>query len=87
MFTSIPTATASLVSLVERSDYLIEGLGIAWMVAGSFWVLAVLTAIGFTIKEKGEIASGIWKGVAIGLIFLIVTGITGLSSVPYRFPT
>ena len=87
VLTSIPIITTSLISLGEKSDYLIEGLGVTWLVAGIFWAIAVLTAIGFTIKGRGEIASGIWVGVAIGLAFLGGTGIAGLSSVPYRlFP-
>ncbi|HEY41805.1 MAG TPA: hypothetical protein G4O18_08125 [Dehalococcoidia bacterium] len=87
VFTSIPIVIASLASLGERSNYLIEGLGVAWLVAGVFWAIAVFTAIGFTIKGRGEIAYGLWVGVAIGLVFLGATGIVGLSSVPYRlFP-
>jgi len=87
LLTSIPIVTASLVSLGERGDYLVEGLGVAWLVAGGLWAIAVLTAIGFTIKGSGEIASGMWVGVATGLAFLGITGIAGLSSVPYRFPS
>ena len=67
IFTAIPIVILSLVSLGGRSTDFTEGLGIAWLVAGGLWIIAVLTAISFAIIRRREIASGMLVGVAIGL--------------------
>jgi hypothetical protein len=73
MFTAIPIVILSLVSLGGRSTDFTEGLGVSWLVAGSLWVIAVLTAIGFAIRRRKEISSGILVGVAIGFFSLVIT--------------
>jgi len=73
IFTAIPIVILSLVSLGGRSTDFTEGLGVAWLGAGGLWVIAVLTAIGFAIKGRREISSGILVGVAIGFVSLVVT--------------
>ena len=73
VFTAIPILVISLISLGGRSTDYTEGLSMAWLVAGSLWVIAVLTAIGFALKRRGEIAKGMLAGIFIGLASLAVT--------------
>ena len=54
--TSIPVVILSLASLGGRSTDFTEGIGMAWLAAGGLWVIAVLTAIGFAIKRRGEMS-------------------------------
>ena len=73
IYTAIPIVILSLISLFGRSTDFTEGIGVTWLVAGGLWVISVLTAIGFTIKKRKEIALGMLAGISIGLAFLVVT--------------
>jgi hypothetical protein len=73
IFTAIPIVVSSLISLGSKHSDLNKGLGIAWLIAGDIWLIALLTAIGFYIKKSKEIARGILAGAAIGLASLALT--------------
>ena len=73
IFTAIPIVILSLVSLFSKQPDLNKGLGIAWLIAGDIWLIALLTALGFYIKKSKEIARGILAGAAIGFASLALT--------------
>jgi len=50
-----------------------KGLSIAWLIAGDMWLIAILAFIGFYLKKRRKIASGILAGVGIGFAFLAIT--------------
>ncbi len=73
IFTAIPIVLLSLVSLFSKQPDLNKGLGIAWLIAGDIWLIALLTALGFYIKKSKEIALGILAGALIGFASLAFT--------------
>ena len=73
LFTAVPIILSSLISLGSKQPDLNKGLGIAWLIAGDLWLLSLLAYIGFRLKKRREIASGILTGAGIGLVFLGVT--------------
>jgi hypothetical protein len=73
LFTAIPIVVLSLVSLFSKQPDLNKGLGIFWLIAGDIWLIALMTAIGFRLKKKKEIALGILAGAGIGFASLALT--------------
>jgi hypothetical protein len=73
IITAIPIVVLSLVSLGSKHADLNKGLGIAWLVAGDLWLIALITAIVLSFKKSKEIVSGILIGLAIGAFSLGVT--------------
>ena len=73
IFTALPIVILSLVSLFSKQPDLNKGLGIAWLIAGSIWLIALLTAAGFYLNKSKEIARGILAGAAIGFASLALT--------------
>ncbi|UCC18043.1 MAG: hypothetical protein JSU58_05685 [Dehalococcoidales bacterium] len=73
LFTAIPIVVSSLISLFSKQPDLNRDLGIAWLIAGDLWLVALLTALGFYIKKKKEITLGILAGAAAGFASLAVT--------------
>lgn len=73
LFTVIPIVLVSLISLFSKQPDLNKGLGIAWLIAGGIWLIALLTALGLYIKKKKEIALGMLAGAAAGFASLVVT--------------
>ncbi|UCD09095.1 MAG: hypothetical protein JSU79_00150 [Dehalococcoidales bacterium] len=71
--TAIPIVLVSIVSLFSKEPDLNKGLGIAWLVAGSIWILALITALGLYIKNRKEIALGMIAGAALGFASLVIT--------------
>jgi hypothetical protein len=49
IFTAIPIVILSLVSIFSKQPDLNKGLGIAWLIAGDIWLIALLAALGFYI--------------------------------------
>ena len=73
LYTAIPIVLISLISLFSKQPDLNKGLGIAWLIAGDIWLIALLTALGLYIKKRKEIAMGILAGVATGFASLGIT--------------
>ena len=73
MFTAVPIVVLSLISLFSKQPDLNKGLGIAWLIAGDVWIIAILTGLVFWLRKKREIASGILAGAAIGFASLGLT--------------
>ena len=73
LYTAIPIVLISLISLFSKQPDLNKGLGIAWLIAGDIWLIALLTALGLYIKKRKEIAMGILAGVAAGFASLGIT--------------
>ena len=73
IFTATPIVLLSLVSVFSNQPDLNKGLGIAWLVAGSIWLVALLTALGFYIRKSKEIARGVLAGAMIGFASLAIT--------------
>jgi Ca2+/Na+ antiporter len=73
LFTAVPIVVLSLISLFSKQPDLNKGLGIAWLIAGDIWIIAILTGLVFWIRKNREIASGILAGVAIGFASLALT--------------
>jgi peptidoglycan/LPS O-acetylase OafA/YrhL len=73
LFTAIPIVLISLVSLFSKQPDLNKGLGIAWLIAGTIWLLALLAAFGLYIEKRKEIALGILAGAAAGFASLAIT--------------
>jgi peptidoglycan/LPS O-acetylase OafA/YrhL len=73
LFTAIPIVLISVISPFSKQPDLNEGLGIAWLVAGALWLLALLTALGLYMNKRKEIAQGILAGAAAGLGSLVIT--------------
>ena len=73
ILTAIPIVILSLVILFSKQPDLNKGLGIAWLIAGGIWLIALLTALGFYLKKSKEIARGILAGAAIGFASLALT--------------
>ena len=71
--TAIPIVVLSLISLGGAGSYMGTGLQFAWVIGAGFFAAALLTAIVLSIVGKGEIAGGIWAGIAIGIVTLGVT--------------
>ncbi len=80
MITAIPIVVLSLISTAGAS---MESIYNAWFIAGGLWVIAILSAIGFTIAHKRQIASGIFAGIGIGIVALGATCIANLSTVSF----
>jgi hypothetical protein len=85
LWTAIPIVVIGLISVV---DSVVRGIGgfdfydlnFVWFGAVACWFLAVLAAVGFTIAGKRQIASGIFAGVAIGILALGVTCFANLAT-------
>ena len=73
LFTAIPIVVLSLISLFSKQPDLNKGLGIAWIVAGVAWIIAILVGLIFRFRKNREISSGILAGVAIGFASLALT--------------
>ena len=73
IFTAIPIVVLSLISLGSKQADINKGLGIAWLIAGDIWLIALLTAAGFYLKKSKDIARGILAGAAIGFASLALT--------------
>ncbi|HEY94321.1 MAG TPA: hypothetical protein G4O15_05235 [Dehalococcoidia bacterium] len=73
LFTAIPILLISLISLFSQESDLNKGLGIAWLIAGGIWLIALLTALGLYIKKRKEIALGMLAGAAAGFASLVIT--------------
>lgn len=73
LFTAIPIVVSSLISVGSKSPDLNKELGIAWLIAGDMWLIALITALVFQLKKYKQIASGILLGAAIGAFSLGVT--------------
>jgi len=73
LFTAIPIVLISLISLFSKQPDLNRGLGIAWLVAGVIWLIALLTALALYLKKRRELALGILAGAAAGFASLVVT--------------
>ena len=73
LFTAVPIVVLSFISLGTKQEDINKGLGIFWLIAGDVWLLALLTALGFRLKKKKDIALGILGGAAIGFASLALT--------------
>ena len=73
LFTAIPIVVLSLVSLGSKHAEVNRGLGISWLIAGTIWLIALLAVVGFRLKKRKEIASGILAGAGIGFASLALT--------------
>ncbi len=73
LFTAIPIIILSLISLFSKQPDLNKGLGIAWLIAGVAWIIAILTGLVFRLRKNKETASGILAGAAIGFASLALT--------------
>ena len=73
LFTAIPILLVSVISLFSKESDLNKDLGIAWLVAGGVWIIALLTALGLYLNKKKEIALGMLAGVAAGFASLVIT--------------
>ena len=73
LFTAVPILLISIVSLFSKEAELNKGLGIAWLIAGGTWIIALLTALGLYLKKKKEIALGMLAGAAAGFASLVIT--------------
>ena len=73
LYTAIPILLISLISLFSKQPELNKGLGIAWLIAGGIWLIALFTALGLYIKKRKEIALGMLAGAAAGFASLVIT--------------
>jgi hypothetical protein len=73
LITAIPIVVLSLISLGSKHADINRGLGISWLIAGDLWLIALLTAVGFRLKKRKEIALGILAGAGIGFASLALT--------------
>jgi hypothetical protein len=73
LFTAVPIVVLSLISLFSKRPDLNKGLGIAWLIAGDVWIIAILVGLVFWLRKNREIALGILAGVAIGFASLALT--------------
>lgn len=58
-------------------------LRFAWFGAAACWLLAVLVATGFAIAGRRQIASGMFAGIAIGILALGVTCFANMATVAW----
>ncbi len=65
-FTAVPLIVIGVASAATSTAG--GALGPVFAVESALWVLAVLVGIGFAIARKGQIASGVLTGAAIGLV-------------------
>ena len=70
LITAIPIVVLSVVSMAGAA---VEGIYYVWLGAIALWWIAIVTAIGYTIARKGQIAAGIVAGLGIGIVSLGAT--------------
>ena len=73
LFTAIPIILISLITPFSKQPDLNKGLGIAWLIAGDIWLIALLTALSLYIKKRKELALGMLAGAAAGFASLAIT--------------
>ncbi len=80
LWTTVPIAGLSIVSTGGAGA---EGMYSLSYVAAGLWLIAVLVAIGFLVGRGGRATSGIWAGVAVGVVSLGMTCFANLNTVDF----
>ena len=74
--TAIPIVILTIIGAIGEMVYPTglgsEIFGVPLAIAAGLWCVAIVAGIGFKIKKKGEIASGIFSGVRIGLVVFVL---------------